>query len=261
MSVHLTDLPAMQVSLLWPGVSVPNAWDSRSLFNGTGNRGSTRCSTCSGSHGWFGQFGAISSTVSYSSLILCSTGGMILTVLRQRLDNSSPSRGVLISEKNNGQCAFYSKTNNSSSVSPNRLKITWTIWGCSLHSPWTVPPLDSKSGPQFRRLGTWTACIDRRFLSAHKRKRSACLWRGWDWIPPWWLIYTKKNTVLSAQTRASRIEGRKDTAFSSRQFMCHFDFALVQVPQTGLPSQNAHASSCQQYILINIYLFFLAQGD
>lgn len=55
---------------------VPFARDRRLLLNGIGHRGDTDRFTSSGNHGWLGHFGIISKSVSFSSLIFCSTSGI-----------------------------------------------------------------------------------------------------------------------------------------------------------------------------------------
>lgn len=80
---------------------VPIAWDSRSLLNRISHGGANRRFNHFGNHGWLGQFGA-TNNVFHSSLILCSTNGMILIrgkahlcPFGQRLDRASLFQGSI----------------------------------------------------------------------------------------------------------------------------------------------------------------------
>ncbi len=119
-------------------------------------------------------------------------------------------------------------------------QINCIVWGCSIHSLWTMHSQHVRATIQ--TASTWTYRSTR---SAHKSRRLDKPCRMHERIPPWRLMYAT-TAMLSFRIRTwwSLTNGRKFcsakwTDSISKQFMCQRFWSLAHTPNAGLPSQRA----------------------
>ncbi len=123
------------------------------------------------------------------------------------------------------------------------------------------------SAPRFRRPGMCAALMERKWQSTHSRRFAACLHRALERTPPWWFMY-ETTDVLSVRISTCRCSSSgwksfraKNTASSSKRFMCHRLWGSDHSPEAGMPSHTAPQPRLDASVVIHNARRYQAQGN
>ncbi len=234
----------------------PWAWDSMSCLTGRHNGDPLSKAIRSGIHDCWRQSGATSRTLAFK-ILKWERRKCIQEYWGAFVCQSFYPYGPYWAHHRIPQgtvCVFLCDKNIYFGLPETKPDVLYQCW-VKLPFSWPGTPLDKRSAATLSSPSKCTALRDTPRACAHNSRSWAFLCRDIERTPPWWFMYDT-TVVLSERTIIwfSWSWGRKwikarNTASSSKRFMCSPIHEASPFPCTGLPRQTAPQPACEASVV------------